>query len=169
MEILTTARLRLREFDENDAAFIHALLTDPAWIANIGDRGIRSTEDARIYIRDKLVENYERLGYGFWAVERLSDGLLIGMCGLTQRESLPAPDIGYALLPAWRGSGYAREAAAACLHHAREVLRLPRVLATIAPENAASARVLESIGLRPEGRVHNEFGESCLFGWPAGA
>lgn len=168
MLILSTERLHLREFDEGDAGFIHALLTDPAWIANIGDRGIRSEEDARSYIRERLVENYRRLGFGFWAMARRDDGELVGMCGLTQRDNLPAPDIGYALLPAYRGFGYAREAAAACLQHAREALGMRCVLATTAPGNAASAKVLTSIGLQPEGRVHSEqFGESCLFGWRA--
>lgn len=166
MEILRTARLRLRCIDEADAGFIRALLNEPDWIANIGDRGIRNDDDARRYIAERLVENYRRLGYGFWAIERLEDGALLGMCGLTQRDSLPDPDIGYALLAAHRGRGYAREAAAACLQHARAALGFRRVLATTAPNNAASARVLEAIGLKPAGRIDSsEFGESRLFVW----
>ncbi len=167
MQILHTDRLRLRWFRESDAGFVRRLLNEPSWIANIGDRQIHSDEDALDYIRTRLLANYWRQGFGFWAVERRDDGALIGMCGLTQRDSLPEPDIGYALLPVAWGRGYAREAAAACLRYAREVLGLRKLLAITAPHNLASQRVLLDIGLVPGDppRVHGDEGESCQFVW----
>lgn len=167
MQILSTERLRLRWFSEADAGFIRTLLNEPSWIRNIGDRQIRSDDDAREYIRSRLVGNYWRHGFGFWAVERAADGALIGMCGLTQRDSLPEPDIGYALLPAHWGRGYAREAAAACLRYAREVLRLRTLLAITAPHNQPSMDLLQSIGLKPgmPPVLKGDEGDSCLFEW----
>lgn len=170
--ILRTSRLLLREFDEADAGFIRQLLNEPSWIANIGDRQIDSDEAARGYIRSRLCDNYRRLGFGFWAVQRQAEGDLIGMCGLTRRETLPEPDIGYALLPAHWGRGYAREAAAATLQHAHRVLGLNTLLAITAPHNQASMAVLQAIGMRPDDpprRPHDDGSESCVFVWRAPA
>ncbi|HSW05011.1 GNAT family N-acetyltransferase [Aquabacterium sp.] len=169
MLILTTARLRLRWFSEADAPFIHRLLNEPSWIRNIGDRQIRSMDDAAAYIRTRLLNNYWRHGFGFWAVERVADGALIGMCGLTQRDSLPEPDVGYALLPAYWGQGYAREAAAACLRYAQQVLGLHTVLAITAPHNQASMALLAAVGLQPgvPPVLAGDDGESRLFAWHA--
>ena len=148
MLVLQTARLRLRWFTPADAAFLLDLLNQPSWIANIGDRGVRTLADAEAWINNRLIANYHAQGFGFWAVERQIDSALVGMCGLIKRDTLPAVDIGYAFPPPFWGQGYAREAAAACLRHAQEVLGLTRVLAITGPDNAASARVLEAIGLR---------------------
>jgi RimJ/RimL family protein N-acetyltransferase len=148
MLVLQTDRLRLRWFTQGDAAFLLDLLNQPSWLANIGDRGVHSQADAEIWIAERLIASYHAQGFGFWAVERLADGVLIGMCGLIKRDTLPALDIGYAFPPPFWGQGYAREAAAACLRHAHEVLGFDRVLAITGPDNAASARVLEAIGMR---------------------
>ena len=159
MLILRTPRLRLRWFTPADASFVRRLLNDPGWIANIGDRGVRTRRQAAVWIHTRLMETYGRLGFGFWAVERIADDHLIGMCGLFKRDTLPEPDVGYALMPRYRGHGYAREAAGACLRYAREVLGLPEVWAITNPDNTASAAVLESIGLRDVG-VHRLAGET---------
>jgi RimJ/RimL family protein N-acetyltransferase len=76
-----------------------------------------------------------------------TDGTPIGICGLIQRDYLPGPDIGYAYLQRFRSRGYAVEAAAGVLQHARLVLGLPHLLAITADDNVASIRVLEKIGL----------------------
>ena len=148
MLVLTTDRLRLRWFTQADAGFVLDLLNQPSWIANIGDRGVSTLAEAEAWINTRLIANYHAQGFGFWAVEGQADGALVGMCGLIKRDTLPAVDIGYAFPPPFWGQGYAREAAAACLRHAQEVLGLTRVLAITGPDNAASARVLEAIGLR---------------------
>jgi ribosomal-protein-alanine N-acetyltransferase len=169
MEILRTERLRLRWFEPQDAAFVLALLNEPSWLANIGDRGVRTLEEAQSWISDKLVGGYKSQGFGFWAVERSSDGALIGMCGLVKRPSLPEVDVGYAFSPPFWGQGYAREAAAACLRHGHEVIGLQHILAITGPDNKASARVLESIGMRfVEQRVlDGETRQTCVYSWEA--
>ena len=108
--VLHTERLSLRCFDAQDAGFILALLNDPGWLRYIGDRGVRDEADAREWIASRLVETYQRLGFGFWAVQRQGSDELLGLCGLIKRDTLPDVDVGYAFLPAHRGQGYAREA-----------------------------------------------------------
>jgi len=168
MLILETPRLRLRWFRPADAGFLCRLLNDPGWIANIGDRGVRTRAQAAHWIETRHIAVYGRLGFGFWAVERREDGRLVGMCGLIQRDSLPEADVGYALLPRYRGLGYAREAAAACVEYAHEVLGLAEVWGITGPDNHASAAVLSAIGLRDHGRLRlpGEDRETWLFKAP---
>ena len=68
------------------------------------------------------------------------------MCGLIKRDTLMEPDVGYALMPEFRGQGYAREAAAACVRYAQDVLGLPEVWGITGPTNAGSAAVLHRSG-----------------------
>lgn len=169
MLILQTPRLRLRWFTQGDAVFMRRLLNDPGWIANIGDRGVHTRKQAAHWIQSRHVATYGRLGFGFWAVERLADNALIGMCGLIQRDTLPEVDLGYALLPRFRGQGYAREAAAACLRYAHEVLGLAEVWGITSPDNTGSAAVLQQIGLRDDGvrRLAGDERETWVFRAPA--
>lgn len=148
--VLETRRLRLRELHAGDAGFIYELLNDPDFLRHIGDRGVHSHEDALRYIADGPRTSYASRGWGLWAVERRDDGVLVGMCGLVSRDSLPGPDLGYAYLPAFRGQGYAFEAAAATLDFAFTRAGLDRVLAIVTPANAGSVRVLEKLGMRRE-------------------
>lgn len=162
---IQTERLLLRELTPADAPFILELVTDPAFLQNIGDRGVRDLDTAARYIADGPAASYARNGFGLWRVELRDGGEPIGMCGLLRRDALPGPDIGYAYLPRHRARGYAQEAGAAVLRYARDVLALPRVLAIVHPANAASIRVLERLGLRDEGtmRMNGESHDVRLF------
>lgn len=146
MTVVETPRLRLREMQAGDAPFILRLLNDDAFLRYIGDRGVRNEDDARRYIAEGPVASYARHGFGLYVVERRADGVALGICGLLRREALTDPDLGFALLREHRRAGYAREAAAATLAHAREALGLARVVAIVAPANARSAALLESLG-----------------------
>jgi RimJ/RimL family protein N-acetyltransferase len=169
MQILVTDRLRLRWFEESDDRFTLALVNDPAWLANIGDRGLRAASDARQWIADKLRGHYFEHGHGLWLVERRDSGEPVGMCGLLQRNSLPTIDVGYAIAAAHRGRGYAREAAAACLDYARDVLACRQVVAVVKPDNRASVAVLQAIGMTSGGThlVDGEQTPDALFHWGA--
>jgi RimJ/RimL family protein N-acetyltransferase len=123
------------------------LVNDLAWLAHIGDRGVRSLEDARKYIQ-KTLDMYERLGFGSWLAELKATGEAIGTCGLVKRDAIDDVEIGYALLPEFRRRGLAVEGARGVLGYAWDVLRLPRVAAIVTPSNGESIRVLEAIGLR---------------------
>lgn len=141
MTELRTKRLTLTPVTLDDDAFVLELLNDPGWLRNIGDRGVRTIDDARAYITD-------RFGKSLWLVVRDASGEPLGMCGLVDRDGLDHPDIGYAYLERHSGKGYATEAARVVLRHAQEVIGLKTVLAITAPENTPSQRVLEKIGLK---------------------
>lgn len=151
MKVLETERLILRWLSpDDDAAFILELLNDPSFIRFIGDKGVRTIDDARNYILNGPIASYERFGFGLYAVELKDDHVAIGMCGVLKRDTLPHPDIGFAFLPAYWNRGYAFESAAAVMKYARDVLRLNQILAITTPDNQASAKLLNKIGLRFE-------------------
>src|SRR5437870_3683417 len=108
----------------DDAEFILQLLNEPSWLQFIGDRGVRTLDDARAYIIKGPVEMYARLGFGFYVVELKVDRIPIGMCGLVKRDYLDDVDIGYALLPRYWAKGYAYEAASAVLAYGTDDLGL---------------------------------------------
>lgn len=147
MTVCEGARLRLRQLEEGDAPMILELLNDAAFLANIGDRGVRSLEDARRYIATGPGASYARFGFGLWLIELKGDSAAIGICGLLHRDTHPDVEIGFALLPGFRGKGYAQEAARAALELATGALGLHRVVAIVAPANTASIRILENLGL----------------------
>lgn len=167
--VLTTDRLALRHLDEDDAPFILELLNDPAWLKYIGDRGVRTLDDARGYIRSGPLAMYERCGHGLYAVVDKAGGTPMGLCGLIKRETLEDVDIGFAFLPRYCGQGYACEAAAATMRQARHDLGLERVVAITAKDNATSIRLLGKLGFRFERMI--QLGEDAqtlrLFGWQA--
>ena len=153
MNVIETERLNLREATEEDAAFMLELLNDPDFKRHVADRGVRTLEEARGYVREKFVESYRRNGYGFWLVETKETGEAAGVCGLVSRAELPGVDVGYAFLPRFRSKGYAYESAAAVVRRAREQLGLRRLYAIVNPDNPASIRVLEKLGMSFERMV----------------
>jgi [ribosomal protein S5]-alanine N-acetyltransferase len=146
MQILQTDRLILRKMSTEDASFILEMLNDPEFIKFVGDRKVRTLEDAERYIAQGPTATYESHGYGYYVVELKETGVPIGMCGLRARNGLDAPDLGYSFLSAYRGRGYATEAAAALLQYARTVLGLSTVTAICSPDHNASIAVLKKIG-----------------------
>jgi RimJ/RimL family protein N-acetyltransferase len=150
MNILETERLILRQFTAEDAEFILELVNEPAFIQNIGDRGVRSVPDAIRYIETGPVASYARFGFGLYLVLLKELGESIGMCGLIKRDSLDDVDIGYAFLPKFWSKGYAVESALAVKEYGRNVIGLKRILGITDPANEGSIRVLEKIGLKFE-------------------
>jgi RimJ/RimL family protein N-acetyltransferase len=150
MLVLETERLLLRPLTTDDAPFILTLLNEPSFLRFIGDKKVRNLEDARQYILTGPMASYERHGLGLLAVELKASQTPIGMCGLLKREELPEPDIGFAYLPDFWGQGFAFEAAKAVMNDARESLKLNRVLAIVNPDNDASIKLLERLGLKFE-------------------
>ena len=147
MNVTQTRRLRLRWFVPGDAAFILELVNEPGWLQYIGDRNVHSIADAHQYLETVPLASYRDNGFGLFAVDRLEDGITVGMCGLIRRPVLDDVDIGFAMLARYGGRGYASEAAAATLDYARDVAGLPRIVAITTQDNTRSARVLEAIGM----------------------
>jgi len=149
MIVLETERLILSRLDpDRDSEFIVGLVNGPSFLRYIGDKGVRTLADARRYITDGPLKSYETNGYGLYKVELKSNLTPIGMCGLIKRDTLPDADIGFAFLEEYWGAGYAYESAAAVMSYAREKLSIKRVLAITTPDNVASGKLLNKIGLK---------------------
>ena len=163
--LVETARLTLDELTVGrDEAFILELLNESGFLENIGDRGVRDLEGARGYI-EGAAASYAKNGFGLWRVVEMQSGTPVGICGLIRREGLDDPDVGYAFLARTWGHGYAAEAALASLDYGRRVLGIGRIVAITAPDNAASIKVLEKIGLAAAGliRLPGRDDESAYF------
>jgi len=166
LNVIETERLNLREMSERDAGFVLEILNDPGFVRFVGDRGVRTTEEAARYIDERFVESYRQNGFGLWLVETKDGKAPAGLCGLLKRgEPVPGVEVGYAFLPPFRAKGYAFDAASAALGYARDVLGLPRLYAIVNPDNAVSIRVLEKLGMRFERtvRLSNEDSDVKLF------
>ena len=158
--VAETERLRLRRLYAADAAFLLELLNQPGWLTFIGDRNVHSLEQACDYLAQRIDSQFERFGYGMWGVElreRLNGstsppvmGQLIGLVGLVKRDSLPEPDLGFALLDAYAGRGLAFEAACAVLPLA-QARGLRRLLAIVDPDNRRSIGLLRRLGFQLQG------------------
>jgi RimJ/RimL family protein N-acetyltransferase len=153
MTILETERLTLRKLTVDDTPFMLDLLNQPSFIQFIGDRGVRTLDDARDFITKRYIEVYERLGFGIYLTLLKEGQIPIGICGLVKRDGLDDVDVGYAFLPQYWSKGYASESVSAMLDYARDTLGMKRVLGITAPDNAGSIRVLEKAGLKFERMV----------------
>ena len=146
-------RLRYAPLVLDDAEFLVELLTDADFLRYIGDRGVHSVADVGRYLAEGPWASYTTNGFGLLALRETASGAPVGIAGLLKRPSLADVDLGYALLPAFRGRGYAREAGAALLALAAAAFGLRRVIAIVTPDNAASIRTLTALGFRAEGRL----------------
>ncbi len=150
MKILDTERLTLRELTAEDADFMLKLLNEPSFLRFIGDRGVRTVDDARRYLLEGPISSYQRFGFGLYLVELKGAPVPIGICGLIKRDALDDVDIGFAFLPAFWSKGYAFESAAAVLRYASDVIGLNRIVAIVSPDNEPSISVLTKLGLQFE-------------------
>ncbi|HEX8516032.1 MAG TPA: GNAT family N-acetyltransferase [Bacteroidia bacterium] len=148
MIILETERLRLREFTLHDSPFIIELVNSPGWLEFIGDRNIRTREQAEEYLLNGPIKSYSGHGFGLSMVELKASSEPVGMCGILKRPDLNHPDIGFAFLPQFSGKGYAFEIGEATIRHAASVLKLKEILAITVPHNLRSVKLLEKIGMK---------------------
>jgi len=147
MIVLQTPRLNLRKMNLDDASFVKQLLNSEKWVKYIGDFGVRSMDDARRYLNQRVLPKYEALGFGFYLIQRKHDGVKMGNCGLTYRDGLEHADIGFSLLQEYEGQGYALEAATAVLDYGFAVHKLTYIEAIVAPGNKRSQHLLIKLGM----------------------
>lgn len=124
-----------------------AIWNDPAFVRHVGDRGIRTIEEARTAMEEGAFKLYENFGYGPYCMVLKTDGTCIGICGLFRRDNLDDPDIGFSVLPDYCGAGFASEAATAVVAHARDDLGIETLTAIVSPENIASIGLIKKLGL----------------------
>ena len=146
MNLLETERLILRRFTVRDSAFIIDLLNTEGWIKYIGEKNVKTIEEARAYLENGPLKSYRNNEFGLALVELKVDHVPIGMCGLINRDYLDYLDVGFAFLPNYTGQGYAFEIVTKTIGHAFDKLKQDKLLAITLPHNYSSIRLLTKIG-----------------------
>lgn len=131
----------------------------------IGDRNVKTKEEAIQYLQNGPIKSYQQNGFGLSMVELKGDKQPIGMCGLLKRDTLDHPDIGFAFLPEHHGQGYAFEIAKTTLAFARKSLQIEKVLAITLPSNTSSIKLLEKLGFSYIRPFHLNREELLLYSW----
>ena len=149
--VLETDRLTLRRPTTDDASFFLTLVNQDSWLHYIGDHEVYDIPAAIDYILDGPIAMLEEFGYALCVMELKPGGPPIGLCGVVKRDGLALPDLGFALIDAYAGKGYASEAARACMTLARDTLKIPTLLAMALPSNQRSIRLLTRLGFRDLG------------------
>ena len=150
MNLITTDRLLINRITIDDAGFILELMNDKDWIKNIGDKGLRTIEDVQAYIQNRFLKTYIESNYGFYTMNLKNTLQIIGIVGLVDRKGIDHIDIGYGILPEFRGKGYAFEAAKAIYDYGYQELNLEKIVAIVNPDNLPSIKLLSKLGLEFE-------------------
>ena len=143
---LETERLRLRQFRESDLDAYARITADPETMRHLAHGEPFDREEAWRSLGYALA-HWQIRGFGLWAAEEKETGELIGRIGLMRREGWRGVELAWLLARERWGRGLATEGARASLAYAFEALRAQRVISLIRPENAASIRVAEKLGL----------------------
>jgi RimJ/RimL family protein N-acetyltransferase len=148
MTVLETDRLLLRRFtaDPAELEFVLRLVNEPSYLQNIGDKGVRTLEQAASYLREGPIKSYQLHGHGLYLVVLKESQLLAGICGLIKRDQFKDVDLGYAFLPEFWSQGFAFEAASAVRDYGQRTLGLARLIALVSPANAPSIKLLKKLG-----------------------
>jgi [ribosomal protein S5]-alanine N-acetyltransferase len=148
--VLQTERLILRQFQLSDEDTLGPIFGDPE-VMRYGP-GIQTQKWVRQWL-ETCLENYHKLGFGPWAVVEKADKIILGYAGLFHYPDIdgrPENEVGYRLARSHWGHGFATEAVSTIREYSFHVLGLPRLVALIDPQNTASIRVAEKIGMQYE-------------------
>ncbi len=146
---IETSRLRLRQFAPDDLDELYRIYSHPNLIKYVATEKPLCLEDTKAAINCQ-VEHWRKYRFGVWAVIHKKHQKLIGHCGLKFLENTPLVQLGYLLLPSYWGRGLGTEAASAVLRYGFEVTKLEKIVAIALPENLASRRVMEKVGMKYE-------------------
>jgi RimJ/RimL family protein N-acetyltransferase len=160
MTVLETERLVLRRFtaEASELEFVLRIVNEPSYLQNIGDKGVRTLEQAATYLLEGPIKSYEVHGHGLYLVVLKESLQPVGICGLLRRDQFQDPDLGYAFLPEFWSQGFAFESASAVLNYGRRSLGLAKVIALVNPTNAPSIKLLKKLGFSYSERVNMEPG-----------
>ena len=143
---LETRRLKLRLFTHDDLPAMHLLNTDPD-VIRYADEPVKDMAETRQRLESKTLADYQKYGYGRFAVELKENRKVIGFCGIKFIPELDLPELGYRFMKEYWGKGIGTEAAKVCVDFAREDLNMSKLIALIIPENIGSIRVAEKVGM----------------------
>jgi [ribosomal protein S5]-alanine N-acetyltransferase len=146
--ILQTPRLLLRHITETDAPLVYALNTSPGVLQYVHEPTLKDEADALRVIKEIILPQYSLYNLGRWAIERKEDNQFMGWCGLKYLADINEVDLGYRLMPAYWGKGYATEAARHTLQFGFDQRSLQTIVGRVHINNLASAAVLEKIGMQ---------------------
>lgn len=163
MKTILTERLILRPFTLDDIGPSYEMEQDPRVNQYTNDGGIKTIEQVTEAITSGPLHDYEKFGYGRFAVELRAQPGFIGFSGLKYIPEMNRVDLGYRLAPEHWGKGLATESCQASLHFGFKDLGLEEIIATILPDNAASKRVLEKLGFELEGTIHEYEEDQYLY------
>ncbi len=148
-ETLETERLKLRKFAEADLDDYARMSADPEMMRYIGAGVVLKRPEAWRSLA-MLLGHWQLRGYGMWAVEEKATGAFIGRLGLHFPEGWPGIEVGWLIDRSRWGQGLATEGGRAAMAFAFERLGLARLCSLIHPQNVASIRVAEKLGMSPE-------------------
>jgi RimJ/RimL family protein N-acetyltransferase len=141
---LHTRRLKIRPLELSDSEFIFQLVNSRGWLEFIGDRDVRSMDDASAYISKIL----ETPNFYYSVIQKLDSNESVGILSFLYREDFDSPDFGFALLPKYYKKGYAKEASIAYINHLIHEMLLPEVLGICKEDNESSIKLLKSLGFK---------------------
>lgn len=150
---LETKRLHMRLFTLDDLQVMYKLCTDPD-VIRYADTPAKDIQEAQQRMEQGPLADYQKYGYGRFAVELKSSGEVIGFCGIKYLPEIDLPEVGYRYLKEYWGLGIGTEAALACVEFARTDLNIKKLIALIIPENTASIRVAEKLGMTRGPLIH---------------
>ncbi len=151
-EEILTDRLILNELQANDHTFIFELVNSPGWLEFIGDRNIRTSEDAIAYI--EKITGSPHIKY--WTVKLKEGHQPAGIITLVKRDYLEHYDIGFAFLPQYTGAGYSSEATRSVLEVLPDEVLKDKILAITTGGNHRSVNLLEKLKFIYAGRVESD-------------
>ncbi len=153
-QTLTTQRLKLRRFTSNDIDPLYQILLDPVLLRYFPKSSHSPSRERIEKMVMKKIKHWSDYGYGWWALEPISEAKLIGWCGLQTLPDTDEIEVGYLLDKAYWGQGLITEAAKFSIQYGFETLNIKQIIGITHPENTASQRVLEKIGLKFTGPDH---------------
>lgn len=159
--ILETKRLYLREFEVIDGVYLFELNNDPDVIKYTGNSAFKSIEEAKNFVEN--YDDYEKNGYGRWAVCLKSTNEFLGWCGLKYDPKKNEVDLGFRFFQQKWGNGYATEAAKACVNYGFSVLKINKIVGRAYIENKASIAVLEKCNLIFKNNILYDYQPSVLY------
>lgn len=163
--LFETPRLRCRRWVRDDLDALFAVYADPLGMRFVGDGQPITLEQCREWL-DVTERNYAQRGYGMFALEDRASGNVVGFCGLVHPGGQPEPEVKYAFLRRVWGQGLATEAIPALLAFGHQAFGLARIIATVAPGNQASQRILSKCGATRQADRHHEDGSTTqVYEW----
>ncbi len=142
---LQTERTIIETISLDDADFFVSLVNTPDWLRFIGDRRVKTADEAKQFLQSGFLRSYRENGFGYYLVRTL-DRDPIGICGFLKKPELTNVDFGFAFLPEFCGRGFGFESATAVLDYGATAYRFRVLDAVTLPDNKSSIRLLSKLG-----------------------